>query len=558
MSKNISKEKRDELLNKIDEIKKNIKDKDIDGRLTSYLSEISNELLSKKYGLVFEQHEEEIDKILELKIPVFSEKSKFLIPSGKVNFLLEGDNLATLKLLEKTHKGKVNVIYIDPPYNTGNNDFVYDDSFVDKLDSFSHSKWLSFMDKRLRVAHGLLAKSGVILISIDDNEKNQLKLLCDDIFGENNYLGTFVVKSTPNARDYGFVGKQHEYMLFYAKDQSAVSTNLMPNADKKFKYNDEISGFNIHPLYNSNEAFTNLNRPNLFYPFYLNPYNKIGEFYEISLDKRDGWIEIYPPKSVKNSVQFVWRWGKDKARENLNREIVGYCNGGTEYRIVQKMRHDEKIIRSILDDPGYTSRKGTAEVENIMGGKVFSFPKPLKLIHDVLFMATHKNDIVLDFFAGSGTTAQAVMELNKEDDGNRTFILCTNNQNEICEKITFERIKKVIEANSYNEGLKYFQIGYVDKKDRVYYEYSGELSSHIKELVELDNAVDFRTDKTIKIALSDEEFEIQLKELENVKKLYVGEDVMVSADEEVLLNNKGVELIRIPNYYYKEIEGGTK
>ena len=118
--------------------------------------------------------------------------------------------------------------------------------------------------------------------------------------------------------------------------------------------------------------------------------------------------------------------------------------------------------------------------------------------------------------------------------------------------------KKVIEANSYNEGLKYFQIGYVDKKDRVYYEYSGELSSHIKELVDLDNAVDFRTDKTIKIALSDEEFEIQLKELENVKKLYVGEDVMVSADEEVLLNNKGVELIRIPNYYYKEIEGGTK
>ena len=552
---NISKEKREQLLNKINEIKSFISEKESDGRFTGYLNELANEINSKKYGLVFESHRESVDEILDNNIPVFTENEKHLIPSGKVNFLLEGDNLATLTLLQKTHKGAIDVIYIDPPYNTGNNDFVYDDKMVDNNDSYRHSKWLSFMDRRLRLAHCLLKESGVILISIDDNEKSQLKLLCDGIFGEENSLGVFVVKSTPNARDYGHIGKQHEYMLFYGKDSRFVSTNMMPDLDKKFKYSDEIGGFNIHPLYNSNEAFTNLNRPNLFYPFYLNPLNKKGDFYEISLEKKEGWIEIYPPKSVKNGVQFVWRWGREKSLENINKEIVGYCNGGTEYRVVQKMRHSEKIIRSILDDSAYTTRRGTAEVESIMGNKNFSFPKPLKLIRDVLYMATKQDSVVLDFFAGSGTTGQAVMELNKEDCGNRQFILCTNNQNEICEQVTFERLKRVIENENYQEGLKYFKIDYVDTQDKVFYEYSSELLQHIKELVELENGIDFKNNQTVRIALTEDEIDEIIAnpvEMEQIKKIYVGHDVMLGAGQVATFNKNNIEVVIIPNYYYSE------
>ena len=355
------------------------------------------------------------------------------------NLYIEGDNLEVLKQLQKTYYGRIKMIYIDPPYNTGN-DFVYNDNFLCGIDNYKvqtnqelksnpetngrfHTDWLNMMYPRLILAKNLLREDGVIFISIDDNEFDNLKKITDEIFGENNYLGTFVINSTPNARDYGHIGKMHEFCLFYGKNSISTITNMLPDEGKTYKYSDDISGFNIHPLYNSNEAFTDKNRPNLYYPFYVyldKPISK--EFYEIGLEKRENSIEVYPPKSLKNNVQFVWRWGKEKAQAYMNKEIVGY-KLGDEYRIVQKMRHDKKIIRSLLLDKKYSSRRGTAEVEKILGEKIFSFPKPMGLLYDFIKIGTNENDIILDFFSGSATTAHATMQINYEDNLKRKYIM---------------------------------------------------------------------------------------------------------------------------------------
>ena len=362
------------------------------------------------------------------------------------NLYIEGDNLEVLKLLQETYLGKVKMIYIDPPYNTGN-DFVYRDEFKqnaseykDKSDQYDddgnqmvtntesngrfHTDWLNMIYPRLKVAKDLLSEDGVIFISIDDNEVENLRKICDEIFGERNFIGVFVINSTPNARDYGHIGKMHEYALFYSKDVLYTKTNMLPETDKKFKYKDSQGEYNIHPLYNSNEAFTNINRPNLFYPFYIYLDEPLENgFFKIGLEKKTNSIELYPPKSQKNNVQFVWRWGKEKARENLNKEIIGYQTSDKEYRIVQKMRHSEKIIRSLLNETKYSSRRGTAEVENIMEGKIFMFPKPISLLEDFCLTGINSTDIILDFFSGSATTAHAVMQLNAEDGGKRKFIM---------------------------------------------------------------------------------------------------------------------------------------
>lgn len=272
------------------------------------------------------------------------------------NLYIEGDNLDVLKVLRENYLGKVKMIYIDPPYNTGN-DFVYNDRFDQDKQKYIHNSgqhdeegnqlvqntesngrfhtdWLNMIYPRLKVARDLLAEDGVIFISIDDNEQENLRKICDEIYGNQNFIGSFIVNSTPNARDYGHIGKMHEFVLFYAKDIFFTETNLLPVVDKTFVYRDANGGYNIHPLYNSNEAFHKGNRPNLYYPFYLytNEIIKDG-FYKIGFTEKEDSIKIFPPKSQKNGVQFVWRWGKDKAIANLNTEIIGYkTNQGESYK----------------------------------------------------------------------------------------------------------------------------------------------------------------------------------------------------------------------------------
>lgn len=365
------------------------------------------------------------------------------------NLFIEGDNLEVLKVLQKSYHKKVKMIYVDPPYNTGK-DFVYKDNFRDNIRNYKeitgqvdgegrnissnqenngryHTDWLNMMYPRLKLAQSLLRDDGVIFMSIDDNEVSNLRTICDEIFGEENFIGTFIVNATPNGRDYGHIAKNHEFCIFYAKNIEKCRTNHLPDSKKTFKYQDNVGGFNIHPLYNSNEAFHKNNRPNLFYPFYVYTDRPIPEiddnFYEIGLENRPGAIEVNPPLSQKNAVQFVWRWGKEKSLENINKEIIGYRTSSGEYRIVQKMRTDEKLIRSLILDKECTSRRGTAEVETLLGGKHFSFPKPLELLKRLIMVGTQEDSLLLDMFAGSSSSAEAVMRLNAEDSGARRYLM---------------------------------------------------------------------------------------------------------------------------------------
>ena len=403
------------------------------------------------------------------KVPfcVLKHEKRFDAPDGLPansidNKIIHGDNLYALKSLLPEFEGKVNCIYIDPPYNTGKEEWIYSDNLNDPKfkkwlgevrkegeDLSRHDKWLCMMYPRLKLLHRLLAKDGSIFVSIDDNEQSCLKLIMDEIFGLNNFVGMFIVNSSPSAIDYGHIAKTHDYALFYAKDIYQLITNQIEEKSKEFKFTDDEGGFNIYPLYNGNVAFNPSTRPNLYYPFYLNNSNEIEPgFYEISLERKNGWIEVFPVVSRKESIQRVWRWGKEKSSGELNREIIGYKTSSGEYRIVQKSRHTSKVIRSLQLDSHVQSRRGTSEVENIFGKKTFSFPKPVKLLEDFISTSTNSDSIVLDSFAGSGTTAHAVLKLNAQDGGKRRFILIETL--DYAEEITAERVRRVM--TGYGDG----------------------------------------------------------------------------------------------------------
>lgn len=367
------------------------------------------------------------------------------------NVYISGDNLDGLKHLLKSYAGEIKCIYIDPPYNTGNDGFTYKDNFnftveelmeklsiteeqaerlldLTKRGSAAHSAWLMFVYPRLQMARDLLSQDGLIFISIDDYEQANLKLICDDVFGEENFQGMFIINASPSAIDYGHVAKMHEYALMYSRNHLECLTSQLPDDEKNFKYEDENGGFNIYPLYNGNIKFNPTTRPNLFYPFYVNPDKKLdNEFLEIGLEKKKGWIEVYPPKTRREGIYHVWRWGKDLAAENLNGEIVGFLNDSSEYRIVQKSRLTKKTIRSLLMDTSMSSRRGTAEIDYLFHAKLFSFPKPTELIKAFLTVGTYDDEdndcYILDFFAGSATTAHSVMKLNAENNTKIKYIL---------------------------------------------------------------------------------------------------------------------------------------
>ena len=414
------------------------------------------------------------------------------------NLVLKGDNLDSLKILKNHYSGQIKCIYIDPPYNTANDEFVYPDKFdkeeaevlglpnlsendFARMDfSFktkkSHNGWLAFMYPRLLLARDLLSKDGVIFISIDDNEQANLKLLCDDVFGEENFVGNSIVVNNRGGRDYGGIAKQHEYLLIYSKSEE-YELNMIEEIDKKFQYQDEISGFNLMELRNRNIKFNDKNRPNLCYPFFVNPNNpdKNG-LLEISLEEKNGFVKVMP--AISQGTQTVWRWGKEeKARQNLNKEIFGKKNQNGGYMIVQKYRKTEKMQRSIWDEKEFVNERGSEVIKELFNENYFSYPKSPYIIKRILQLGTKNDDIILDFFAGSGTTGHAVMQLNAEDGGNRKFILCQidepikkdkpayqfcaeNKLPPVISSITIERLKragdkiaKEIEAENAKTGI---------------------------------------------------------------------------------------------------------
>ena len=359
------------------------------------------------------------------------------------NLYIIGDNLDALKHLLKSYSRKVKCIYIDPPYNTGSDGFVYPDSFqfdsatlsnkmgidedeaeriIDMRGKSTHSAWLTFMYPRLVLARELLSDDGVIFISIDDNELANLKLICDEIFGEENMEGVNHLIVKTEGRRYGSFAKSHESFLVYSKNIDFSALNEISIPGKNFDFNDELGGFNIQDLRNQNaRAFNSSNRPNLRYPFYINPDEETSsDFLTVSLEKSNLYNqEVFP--ITTNNIESVWRWGKIKS----NNEIYNLCarKSSEGYRIFQKKRKLTETPKTIWIDKNFLSNKGTKEVSDILGSSIFDFPKPLEFLYKILEIGTMNNSLILDFFSGSATTAHAVMKLNAEDGGNRKYIL---------------------------------------------------------------------------------------------------------------------------------------
>lgn len=359
------------------------------------------------------------------------------------NLYVEGDNLEVLKLLQKSYHGKIKMIYIDPPYNTGH-DFVYPDDYTDNMQNYLeltgqvdsegkkittnpdtngryHTDWLNMMYPRLRLARNLLADDGVIFISIDDNEVGNLKKICDEVFGEANFLSQLSIIVKTEGRQYGYFAKTHEYMLVYSKLNYSVKLSEIKIPNGEFKYKDNIGGFNTIGLRNrAVRIFNSTNRPNLRYPFYVDAKNKDEYgFSKVSTIPQNGWVEVFP--SVVDGLESVWRWGKEKAENNKN-ELVACCGNDGETRIFKKDRDLTTLPKTVWFEKNFNSIVGTREVASVIGKGLFDFPKPLSLILRILEISSQNDDIVLDLFSGSATTAHAVMQLNAEDGGNRKFI----------------------------------------------------------------------------------------------------------------------------------------
>lgn len=446
-----------------------------------------------KYGLVWDKEDTKEDVVLhcENNIPLLvqEEDKKIICNEGENNILIEGDNYHALTALNFVAKETIDIIYIDPPYNTGHNDFSYNDKFVDKEDCYRHSKWLNMISKRLVLAKELLKKDGIIFISIDDKEQANLKLLCDSIFGENNFITNFCWEKTQH------FGRQKinyysncEYILCYAKKLfNSDNGSLKELLVEKVK-TDLIDA----PLFNASNKENILTFKKGTVKFNL----KDGTY---KTSKNESYLLI-KPVIIKNSLnandlilKFKSRWSQKTIDEEINKGTTFWIKSDgfairTVYHLGKTTNESPKqLIFTNTNNPLCSinrfktkvgvNEEGSNELSNIITQNIFSYPKPVSLIKYLLSLyynydlKQHNNNFtVLDFFAGSGTTGQAVMELNKEDGGHRKFILCTNNENNICTGVTYPRLKTVIsgirpDATKYSEGLPnnlfYFKTDFV-------------------------------------------------------------------------------------------------
>ncbi len=427
-------------------------DFDID-KLLKQISELEAELkTAKKYGLVWDKEIEKEDVVIqcESNIPVFTPLTEKKILQGSTNnILIEGDNFHSLAALNFVVKDTVDVIYIDPPYNTGNEDFVYNDKFVNYEDGYRHSKWLNQISKRLSLSRELLKKNGLIFISIDDNEQANLKLLCDSIFGERNFVSCFFWMKTATASNLSkTVRSKMEYVLCYKKGEI------------DYVMNGGLTDGGDIPLLNgaNKNAQIHFDKESVVFKLKDGLY-KAGQYEKAFLHDD---IVVKKGKADKNfslTAQFKW------SQETLNEEV----RNGTFFIIKSdkfsiRFQRREKSVKTpsnliSKDECGVgTNEEGFSTLMDIFGSVPFNYSKPVSLIKYLINMNPNKDAVVCDFYAGSGTTGQAVLELNKEDGGQRRFILCTNNENNICEDITYPRLRTVItgkriDGSKYSDGL---------------------------------------------------------------------------------------------------------
>ena len=447
------------------------------------------------------------------------------------NLYIEGDNLEVLKLLQESYLGKVKMIYIDPPYNTGN-DFIYADDFKRSQEEENaqmgmydedenrlfkntdtngrfHSDWCSMIYSRLMLARNLLTDDGAIAISIDDNEIDNLGEICDEVFGSQNFVSKIIVQNNPRGRQSdSFVATVHEYLLCYAKDSTKCLVNGTPlteNQKAEYCYSDENGAYRLLGLRQRGVASLREDRPDMFFPIYVDPTTQ-----EVSLDFHDGWLTVVPKKSDGRDGR--WMWGKQKCIADKSRLVARMIERRSEYDIfvkdylVRENGQRTRKYKTIWDDKCINNQVGTQEVKKLLDGEYMSFPKSCAYIQMICQMLSSRSGIVLDFFSGSATTAHAVMKLNAEDGGHRKFIMVQlpekcDEQSEaykagyknICE-IGKERIrraaKKIAEENPnaiFDNGFRVFKLDESNMKD-VYYapaDYDQDmlamLESNIKE-----------------------------------------------------------------------------
>ena len=538
------------------------------------LERIQKLLSTKKYGLVWEQHAEKFEEEMNTVIPIFYEECSKKINDNKVsenfNFLLEGDNLHSLHLLEKTHSDKIDVIYIDPPYNTGKKDFKYNDTFIDKSDNFIHSKWLSFMDRRLRIAKKLLSDDGLIFISIDDNEQSQLKLLLNEIFGEKNFATQFIVENNPKGRkNSNFSSVTCEYVLCYAKNISLASfKDNIPKPEKDMrldennnyvhasgrrvimgenKYNKKVSNYESDKHFS---LYLNRNSYEYFFKKELNIYDIDSGLISRGLNRYISYENDY---FVENT------YTQNKMEELLKSNALDF----TENKIYEKNFRSTTRIKNLITNKKYigivdnkptdyeidlktTSAK--KKLSNLFdGNNVFDYPKNLGLLK--LLFTLKSNDItVLDFFAGSGSTGQAVVELNREDGGNRQFILATNNENKIAEEVTYERMKRVSSGTDkykpHPMNLKYFKTDFIEKKAD---DLEDILLDNVKTLIELKHGIDLGDSD---VAIVTKRSDIKELDVSTLSTIYMRSQTHKMLNRQQLEDLKEIKIIDIPEAFF--------
>jgi len=413
----------------------------------------------KKYGLVWEEEKtkEDFGDEYAKSFPVLRELEKYALNlnSNLSHFLIEGDNYSALQLLNFTHAGKIDLIYIDPPYNTGN-DFKYNDKFINSDDPFRHSSWLSFMNKRLQLSYDLLTEDGFIFISIDDYEYAQLKLLCDEILGgvaNQNYVGTLVWQRAKGGGNSKKIVRGHEYILVYCKGSNQRLTQAGNKASEHLKKAN-------NPKYKDKYV----KKDGIIYFINDDAVRRVFGKYEKGTERRCEYENLltYKSQKVKDEVDELLARGEYvllKQKSGLH--YIGKLEPVADMRMA---------LYSIIQ--GFLTEVGKNDLAKIGLEDAFDYPKPVGLMKIILDSIDKKDAVILDYFAGSGTTGQAVMELNAEDGGNRKFILVTNNEGEICTEVCYPRLKNVIKGYSnlddekiegISNGLRYFQVGMIEK-----------------------------------------------------------------------------------------------
>lgn len=419
----------------------------------------------------------------------------------------------------------------------------------------------------------MLCQTGIIVVTIDDYEVATLRLLLDETFGHENYLGTVVIRNNPSGRStVRGLSVNHEYALFYSSTALSTLGRMEHSSEQKSRYSekDDVGYFEWENFRKNGTDSDRKDRPKQFYPIFINEatqklripnivWNDSQKAYDILEKPQESEIILYP---ITKGNEKVWKYGLERTKSIVDELLVKKTKQGYELYRKKYLNTEGSLPRTWWDKPEYSARdNGTRTLTNLFGPKkVFDFPKAPEAVKDSLIAANLRSDgIVLDFFAGSGTTAQATLELNKKDNGNRRFILCTNNENNICREVTYERIKRVIDKEGYAASLKYYKVDYIPVSERMYYEYADELLLHIRELVELENGVNFTGNAEIGIVLTEEEldeFIVNADSFAKCRKLYMGHDLLPSEEQERVLKKYGIEISIIPDYYYRDLQEG--